>query len=103
LVLAKKRAALAAVICGGVDLAVSLLTDYPGGAKKLISFRARREIDLGLAAMTATIPEYLAFNDEPEKNFFLAQGAVSIAMSELTQYPDISQRAEKGTKHTRAA
>jgi len=98
-----KRAALAAIICGGADLAVSLLTDYPGGARKLISFRARREIDLGLAAMTATMPEYLAFKDEAEKNFFLAQGAMFIAMSELTRFPDRPQPSEKGAKHTRAA
>jgi hypothetical protein len=98
-----KRAALAAIVCGGADLAVSLLTDYPGGTRKLISFRARREIDLGLAAMTATMPEYLAFKDKAEKKFFLAQGAVLIAISELTRFPDRPQRAEKGAKPTRAA
>lgn len=48
-----KRAALASLICGAAELAVSLLTDYPGGVKKMICFRARRHIDLGLASMTA--------------------------------------------------
>ena len=98
-----KRAVLAAIICGGADLAVSLLTDYPGEAKQLISFRARREVDLGLAAMTATMPEYLAFKDQAEKNFFLAQGAVCIALNELTRYSEGPQLAEKGSKHKRAA
>ena len=28
-----KRAALSALFCGGAELAVSLLTDYPGGVK----------------------------------------------------------------------
>jgi hypothetical protein len=71
-----KRAALASLICGAAELAVSLLTDYPGGVKQLIGFRAHRDIDLGLAAMTATMPEFLAFKDEPEKKFFLTQGVV---------------------------
>src|SRR5437660_1888113 len=71
-----KRAALAALICGGAELAINLLTDYPGGVKKVISFRTHCEIDLGLAAMAATMPEFLAFNDDDEKKFFLAQGAL---------------------------
>src|SRR5579864_7025576 len=56
-----KRAAVAALLCGGAKLAVSLLTDYPGGARRIIDFHTRREIDLGLAAMVATMPEFLAF------------------------------------------
>ena len=55
-----KRAALGALICAGAELAVSMMTDYPGGLRKVISFRTHGEIDLGLAAMTATMPEILA-------------------------------------------
>lgn len=33
-----KRAAVAALICSGAELAVTLLTDYPGGVKKFINF-----------------------------------------------------------------
>src|SRR4051812_40275554 len=58
-----KRAAIAALLCGGAKLAVCLLTDYPGGPRKPINFHARREIDLGLAAMVATMPEFLSFKD----------------------------------------
>ena len=98
-----KRSALASLICGGAELAVSLLTDYPGGVKKVISFRAHRDIDLGLAAMTATMPEFLAFKDEPERKFFLIQGAIITGITELTQFPDRPQRAERGAKHLKAA
>ncbi|MCU1299803.1 MAG: hypothetical protein JWQ87_87 [Candidatus Sulfotelmatobacter sp.] len=94
---------MAAVICGGAKLAVSLLTDYPGGAKKVFGFRARREIDLGLAGMVATMPEFLAFKDEHEKKFFLTQGAVISAVSELTRYPGKSQLSEKDGKRAKAA
>lgn len=98
-----KRAALAALICGATELAVVLLTDYPGGVKRVISFRTHGEIDLGLAAMTATMPEFLAFEDESERKFFLAQGALITAATELTQFPEKPQRAEKGLKRVKAA
>ena len=81
-----KRAAIASLICAGTELAVSLLTDYPGGVYKVINFRTHGEIDLGLAGMTATMPDFLAFDDESEKKFFLMQGAVITVVSELTQY-----------------
>ncbi len=81
-----KRAALASLVCGGARVAVSLLTDYPGGARRAIRFHARREVDLGLAAMTATMPEFFAFQDEPQKNFFVAQGVLTTAANELTQF-----------------
>lgn len=90
-----KRASVAALISGGAELAVSLLTDYPGGVKKIITFRKHRDIDFGLGAMTATLPEFLAFKDEPEKKFFLAQGAMITIVSELTSVPGKTNRAER--------
>ena len=98
-----KRAALAALICGGAELAVSLLTDYPGGVRKVISFRTHGEIDFGLGAMTATMPEFLAFKDDSEREFFLAQGALITAATELTQFPKAAQRAEEVMKPAKAA
>jgi len=88
-----KRAAIAALLCGSAKLAVALLTDNPGGVRKLISPHARREIDLGLAAMVATMPEFFAFKDEPQNKFFVAQGVLITVGSELTQY-----RASRGGK-----
>ena len=90
-----KRAAIAALISGGAELAISLLTNYPGGVRKVINFRTHREIDFGLGAMTATMPEFLAFKDENERKFFLAQGAMITAVSELTRFPDKAVRAER--------
>lgn len=90
-----KRAAIAALVSGAAELAVGLLTDYPGGAVKAINFRTHREIDLGLAAMTATMPEFLAFKDEKEKKFFLAQGAAMTVVTELTRFPEKAVRAER--------
>ena len=47
-----------------------LLTDYPGGAKKFIGFRTHRELDYGLAAMVAALPESLAFDDDDGESSF---------------------------------
>jgi hypothetical protein len=90
-----KRAAIAALIAGGSELAVSLLTNYPGGVKKVINFRTHRDIDFGLGAMTTTLPEFLAFKDEVEKRFFLLEGAMITAVSQLTRVPDSPTRAER--------
>src|SRR5207245_9090816 len=80
-----KRAALSALVCGGAELAVSLLTDYPGGVKKVISFPLHGKIDMGLAAMAATMPEFMAFEDERETTFFRAQGVAIKAVNGLPQ------------------
>ncbi len=98
-----KRAALASLICGGAQLAVSLLTDYPGGVKKIISFKIHRDIDFGLAAMTATMPVFLAFDEDGEKKFFQAQGVVISAATQLTEFPDKAARPEKGMRRSKAA
>jgi hypothetical protein len=90
-----KRAAVAALICGGAELAISLLTNYPGGVKRVINFRTHRDIDFGLAAMTATMPDFLAFKDESERKFFLAQGAAIAGITEMTRFPDHRLRAER--------
>jgi hypothetical protein len=83
-----KRAAVGAVVTGGASLAIALLTDYPGGIRKAIAYRRRREIDFGLAAMSASIPELLAFDKEPESKFFIAEGVFISAFTELSRYPE---------------
>lgn len=98
-----KRAAIAATICGSAQLALCLVTDYPGGAQKIIHFGKRRKIDLGLAAMTAAMPEFLAFKDEPAKTFFATQGMLISAVSGLSIFPEEPERAERESRSTRTA
>jgi hypothetical protein len=83
-----KRAAVASLLCGGAQLGVSLLTDYPGGVRRSIKFSTRRKLDLGLAAMTASMPEFLNFENEPQRKFFITQGVLITAANELTQFPE---------------
>ena len=95
-----KRAAVGAFVGGGAVLVLNLLTSHPGGPKNAIRFHARRDIDLGLAAMMSTLPEFFAFNDDEEKKLFIAEGVLIAAITELTQFP-----AARGTeiKRNRAA
>jgi hypothetical protein len=90
-----KRAAAGALVGASAALTINLLTDYPGGIKKRITFNRHREIDFGLAALTATLPEFLTFKDDPERKFFLAEGALISALTNLTK-PGKSRRAERG-------
>ena len=78
-----KRAALAALICGGAQLGLNLLTEY-GEGRKPIGFRTHREIERGLGAMTATMPEFLGFKDSREKTLFQIQGVITTVLAELT-------------------
>ena len=86
-----KRAAVASALCGGAQLGVSLLTDYPGGVRRAIKFSTRRKLDLGLAAMTAAMPEFLNFQDEPQQKFFSTQGVLITVANELTQFPETDE------------
>ncbi|HYL16845.1 MAG TPA: hypothetical protein VEV41_27680 [Terriglobales bacterium] len=40
-----KRAAMSAFICGGAELALSLMTDYPGGVKPALSWTTHAKVD----------------------------------------------------------
>ena len=90
-----KRAAMAALLSGGAELAVGLLTNYPRGAKRVIHPRTHRDIDYGLAAMIATMPEFLAFEDESERKLFLTESALITAVNVLTDFPDRPYRGER--------
>ena len=96
-----KRASLAALLCAGAEVAANLATDYEGAGRKPIEFGARRSIDLGLAAVVASVPEFMEINDDSEKKFFLAEGALITVISELTRYSGgrpSRARTKKGLK-----
>ena len=90
-----KRAALGALVGGGTALALNLLTSYPGGERKVISFRSRRDIDLGVAGMIATMPDFFSFKDDDEKKFFIAEGALMAVVTELTQFPESTRERKR--------
>jgi hypothetical protein len=80
-----ERAALGCLVCGGAELALVLLTDYRGHGKKLITFPVHRQMDYGLAAMTASMPQLLGFKSDREARFFRFKGALTTLVGELTK------------------
>src|SRR5258708_13676069 len=81
-----RRAALAAWICGGSTLGLALLTSYPGHPKRPIPFHLHGRMEIGLAAMIATIPEFLRFAKDRETGYFLLQAGVLTALSNLSSF-----------------
>lgn len=81
-----KRAAIGSVICGGATAANSLLTDYPGGVVKTISYKNHGRIDAGLAGLTAAMPRFMNFKDEPEARFFAIRAVGQTAITGLTDF-----------------
>jgi hypothetical protein len=81
-----KRASIGAMMCGGAMLTTSLLTDYPGGVTDKISFQTHGRIDAGLAPLTAALPNFLKFGDEPEAKFFQLASIAEAAVTGMTDF-----------------
>ncbi len=81
-----QRAAIGAFICGSAVAATSMLTDYPGGVKKVISFETHGKIDLGLTGLTAAIPNFLAFGEEDEAKYFRGMALAETVVAGLTDF-----------------
>lgn len=81
-----KRASIGALVCGGATVATSLLTDYPGGVKPMISFETHGKIDAGMAGFTATVPTFLAFGDEEEAKYFRGAALAETIITGLTDF-----------------
>lgn len=81
-----KRAGISALVCGVAETVTSLLTDYPGGVTGLIRFPTHGKIDMGLAAMAATLPEFMDFADGQDMGFFRAQALLITANAGLTDF-----------------
>jgi hypothetical protein len=88
------RAALAALICGGSALGLALLTTTPGGRRKPINPVLHGKLEIGLAAAIATMPEFLRFENDREKNYFLTSAAGLTVLSNLTRF-SVPQRIRR--------
>ncbi len=96
-----RRAAIGSLLCGGATAAVSLLTDYPGGARKLIPYAMHGQIDTGLIAMTAAMPRLVNIENHREAKFFSRQALAKTAITAMTDFeydhPPSSRRKEANT------
>jgi hypothetical protein len=85
-----QRAANLAFVNGASVLGLSMLTDYPGGLFRRISFQTHGVIDVIQAVMAAAGPALLGFAGEPEAQAFYGQAAVEggvVAATDWTALP----------------
>jgi len=95
-----RRAGMGSLLCGGATAAVSVLTDYPGGVKKVIPYPLREQIDTGLVAMAAAMPRLMNVEDKRDRKFFSRQALARTAITAMTNFDHgdgrrIGERREK--------
>lgn len=81
-----RRAAIGSLLCGGATAAVSLLTDYPGGVRKVIPYAMHGQIDGGLIAMTAAMPRLVKIENDRAAKFFSRQAIAKTAIVAMTNF-----------------
>ena len=73
-------------MCGAATLTNAMLTDYPGGVKRVLSYQTHGRVDAGLAGLTATIPSFFAFRDEDEAKYFTGLALLETVVAGLTDF-----------------
>lgn len=81
-----KRAGTGALIAGLAETATALMTDYPGGVFKVISFPTHGRIDLGQSSMVASMPRMMGFSGDAESKFFMVHAAAATAVTAMTDF-----------------
>jgi len=97
-----KRAAVGAFICGGAAAINTLLTDYPGGVAKVLSFETHGKIDAGLSGIAGTTPSLFGFDDEPEAKYFRLLGIAEAAVTGMTDFESIGGKVVEMPRERRA-
>ena len=86
-----KRAVISAIACGAAATANSLLTDYPGGVFKIITFQNHGRIDMGLGALTAALPGMMSLDSDAENRFFQGMAVAETAVTAMTDFDALDQ------------
>jgi hypothetical protein len=68
-----REASQLAFLNGAMVLGMSMLTDYPGGVFRTLSFRGHRVGDIIQAAVAGLGPVVMGFANEPEATYFYGQ------------------------------
>ena len=71
---------------GAAVLALSAMTDYPGGLFRAVSFKMHGVADLVLAAMCGAGPAMMGFAGQPEAQAFHAQAALELGVIAATDF-----------------
>jgi len=80
------RAAALAYLNGAMVLGLSLMTDYPGGVFRAISFRGHRTGDMIQAALAGAGPLLFGFARDSEAKFFYGQAASEVGVIASTDW-----------------
>jgi len=81
-----RAASTLAFVNGGMVLGMSMLTDYPGGVWRRISFKTHGVLDVVQAALTGFGPALMGFADTPEAKTFYAQAASEVGVVSMTDW-----------------
>jgi hypothetical protein len=98
-----QRAAVSCLFCGAAEALAALLTDYPGGVTRSVSFENRRAIHLGLSGLVASVPGIMRFPKEPEARFFRMQGLALGVVTGLTDFAATRETVQTIQTEQRAA
>jgi hypothetical protein len=98
-----QRAAVSSLFCGAAEVLSALVTDYPGGATRAVSFETHGAIDFGLTGLVASVPDIMRFSKDPEARFFRMQGLVLAVVTGLTDFTGTGERGQMKTVIKRAA
>jgi hypothetical protein len=71
-----RRAAIFAFANGAAVLGLSMLTNYPGGVCRILSYKTHGTIDILQAGVLAIGPSLLGFGDTTEGQLFYGQAAL---------------------------
>ncbi len=86
------RASTLAFVNGAMVLSLSMLTDYPGGVWRVLSFKTHRALDLVQAALTGFGPLLLGFGGEEAARVFYGQAASEVGVVAMTDWDKTSMR-----------
>jgi hypothetical protein len=98
-----KRAAIGSIVCGAIEANTAMMTDYPGGVAKLISFETHGKIDSGFAGFVGLLPSLLGFSDKKESWFFRGQAMGLAAVTGMTDFQYYDQDAIRRRRRQRRA
>ncbi len=81
----KKKAGISAVIVAAGELALSMMTAYPGGIAEVVDYPTHLKIDAGLSGLIGSMPNLMGFSDDWESWFFRSQAMAKAAVTGLSE------------------
>src|SRR4051812_25205513 len=79
-----RKAAGLALLNGAMVLGMSMLTNYPGGVYRTLSFKTHRTGDIVQAALAGLGPALMGFSRDAEATFFYGQAASEVGVIAAT-------------------